>query len=128
VVIPIYSPPAGSTLANGTKYDVRIEFNGNSGPFFSTVAFVRDDGVYSRSITCGETGGGGDGGAFGFGYSYFNGPNDPLFFAAGHRVNLAVLFSSQSMCTGFELNAPSVDPSRADLGRKDVAVNWLVGG
>jgi hypothetical protein len=127
-VIPIYSPPAGATLSNGTRYDIRIEYSGNSGPFHSALAFVRDDGVYSRSLTCGATGGGGDGGAFGIGLTYFNGPNDPLFFAAGRRVNIVVLFSSQNMCSGVDVNSPPVDPSRADLGRRDVAVNWLVGG
>jgi hypothetical protein len=128
VVTPIYSPPAGSTLANGTRYEIRIEFDGNSGPFFNALAFVRDDGVYSRALTCGQTGGGGEGGAFGVGLTYSNFPNDPLYFAAGRRVNIVVLFSSQNLCTGFDVNSPPVDPSRADLGRKDVPVNWLVGG
>jgi hypothetical protein len=40
-----------------------------------------------------------------------------------------VLFSSRDLCgAGLGPNAPAVDPAQADLARKDVGLNWLVGG
>ena len=121
-----HSPPVGATLAIGASYEIRVDVSGDRGRYVTTTAFVRDDGIYSRPFQCGGTdaGSGGGSGAFGQGQTHFRG--DLLSFAAGRRVNLVLLFSSSGPCS-VASDAPAVDPSRADLGRKDVALDWLVG-
>jgi hypothetical protein len=125
-----HSPAVGATVANGASYEVRVDDSGARGRYFATIAFVRDDGVYSRPFLCGETdaGSGGGSGGRGAGLTHdVRNPVDTLNFAVGRRVNLVVLFSSRGPCV-IGLDAPAADPSQADLGRKDVTLNWLVGG
>ena len=125
-----HSPAVGATVANNAAYDVRIDVSGDRGHYFTTIAFVRDDGVYSQPAMCGETdaGSGGGSGGLGFGQTHeVRKTIDRLNFAIGRRVNLVVLFSSRGGCD-VGPSAPTVDPSQADLGRRDVTLNWLVGG
>jgi hypothetical protein len=125
-----HSPDVGATVANGAKYEVRVDYI-SGGHFFDAVAFVRDDGVYSAPFFCGETGaGGGSGGAGGSGASATHDVRIPMLgFAVGRRVNLVVLFGSRNLCgAAVGVGTAPVDPSQADLGRKDVTLNWLIGG
>jgi len=122
-----HTPAAGATVANGTPWNIRVDDRGGKGYFATTLAFVRDDGVYSRPFLCGEAGGSGQGGGLGFGITHdVRNSTDVLNFAIGRRVNLVVLASSRAACS-VAIGGPAVDPSQADRGRTDFSLNWLVG-
>jgi hypothetical protein len=123
-----HSPAAGATVTNGASYEVRVEESGRTGLFFTTVAFVRDDGTYSGPFMCGETSGGGSGFMTQRLTHDVRDAGDMLNFAVGRRVNLVVLVSSRSICPVVGFGAQAVDPSQADIGRTDASLNWLVGG
>jgi len=123
-----HSPGVGATVANRTSYQIRVDEAGSKGHIFTTIAFVSEDGSYSRPFVCGETNSSGGSGGHGAGLTHdVTNTIDPLNFAVGRRVNLVVLYSSRSSCSVLS-GAPPVDPSQADLGRKDWTLNWLVGG
>jgi hypothetical protein len=126
-----FSPPAGSAIPNGTSLSFEITERGGKGNFYSGVALLRDDGVYSRCLVQSYTENtkGGEGGT---GWNWTRNDadwNDPLNFAAGSRVNLVVLMSTQqNPCPGTGVGAPPIDHTRDDFGRTVAQTNWLVGG
>ena len=82
--------PAGSTVtvSVGGMVSFRVDYRNNSGQtFHHGIVYVRDDGL-ERLASCGASGSGGDGGAFGSGFSIF--PNDPMF-VPGRTVRIVLL-------------------------------------
>jgi len=104
--VSIVDPVTGTTLTRGTafKLSFTVEYAQDAFTLY-TVAFVRDDGLYSPPLTCG--GGGSSGGAFADQPVEIAGVVGPLSggvltesarignvlyqFAKGHRVNAMLL-------------------------------------
>lgn len=143
--VSMVDPAAGTTLARGVpfKLSFAVQYAQNAFTFY-TVAFVRDDGVYSPPLTCG--GGGSSGGAFadqtvdvsGIVGTDFNG-NILYQFARGRRVNAVLLLkripSDQTGpgCAPLGTFVPNpsnptqgtVYPAVADQ-RVDMTLNWFI--
>lgn len=125
------SPAPGSQLRVGDSFQWTIETVGakNVPAFHYVVALLRDDEVYSPILSCGQDPGGEGTGTEGIGGRIPEGAFGLQLavilrtFGIGHRIKSLVVFvSRQSMCS----DAPP-DPSKADMGRFDLTLDWLIG-
>jgi hypothetical protein len=145
--VSIVDPAAGTTMTVGTPFKISftVEYAQEAFTLY-TVAFVRDDGLYSPPLTCG--GGGSSGGAFAgqpvdvSGVVGADWKGNILYqFAKGHRVNAMLLLKRlpeqpngpASDCV--PIGAGGRDPSKPTEGtvfpeqadqRVDMPLNWLI--
>jgi hypothetical protein len=155
--VSLVDPVASTTLAIGTPFKISftVEYAQDTFTLYS-VAFVRDDGVYSPPFACG--GGGSSGGAFAGDTVEVSGVIGPLpatgvrtdsqrfgnilyQFAKGHRVNAVLLLKrlpgppsgSQSGCEPIATSVPGFDnPTVGTVfpavadQRVDMSLNWFI--
>jgi hypothetical protein len=132
-----FTPPSGSTLSFGSKFEVVYKVHQGSEPsgwYRDVVTFVRDDGAYFFPDICGAHGLAEMGGLVLSGsFEGFLLPNEGIHqFGARHTINVAVLFArianpdTPPACLPLVDRTRTVFPEKADLYRLDIPVNWRV--